>query len=123
MSATVSLPASSATSVTSTLAPAAANASALARPMPVPAPVTSATRPSMSMFMLTPYRFANPDTPSDGQYDAAMKEFPRIISVDDHVVEPANVWMDRLPSKYKDVGPRVVRAPVKEITFIGGKFS
>ena len=52
-----------------------------------------------------------------------MKEFPRIISVDDHVVEPANVWMDRLPSKYKDVGPRVVRAPVKEITFIGGKFA
>ena len=42
-----------------------------------------------------------------------------IISVDDHVVEPPNVWMDRLPDKYKDVGPRIVRAPMGEITFVG----
>src|SRR5438876_84934 len=56
-------------------------------------------------------------------YDAAMKEFPRIISVDDHVVEPPTVWTDRLPSKYNDVGPRIVRAPVGDITFIGGKFT
>ena len=39
-----------------------------------------------------------------------MAEFPLIISVDDHVVEPPNVWSDRLPSKYADVGPRIVRA-------------
>jgi len=52
-----------------------------------------------------------------------MSEFPKIISVDDHVIEPAGVWMDRLPSKYRDVGPRIVRAPVKEITFVGGKFT
>ena len=32
-----------------------------------------------------------------------------IVSVDDHVIEPPNVWMDRLPSKYKDVGPRIIR--------------
>jgi predicted TIM-barrel fold metal-dependent hydrolase len=51
------------------------------------------------------------------------KIIPRIISVDDHVIEPATVWTDRLPSKYRDVGPRIVRAPVKEITFIGGKFT
>ena len=38
-----------------------------------------------------------------------MKAFPKIISVDDHVVEPAGVWMDRLPSKYADIGPRIVR--------------
>ena len=50
-------------------------------------------------------------------------ELPKIISVDDHVIEPATVWTDRLPSKYRDVGPRIVRAPVKEITFIGGKFT
>ena len=47
-----------------------------------------------------------------------MAELPRIISVDDHVVEPANVWMDRLPSKYKGVGPRIVRAPMGEITIV-----
>src|SRR5665213_2901427 len=53
----------------------------------------------------------------------SMAEIPRIVSVDDHVVEPANVWMDRLPSKYSDVGPRIVRAPMGEITYIGGKLT
>ena len=48
-------------------------------------------------------------------------EFPKIISVDDHVVEPPNVWMDRLPSKYKDVGPRVLRRPIQGVNFKGGK--
>ena len=52
-----------------------------------------------------------------------MEDFPKIISVDDHVLEPAGVWQDRLPSKYKDVGPRLVRAPLGEMKFIGGKFS
>src|SRR5579885_809777 len=52
-----------------------------------------------------------------------MREFPKIISVDDHVVEPPNVWQDRLPAKYRDVGPRVLRAPVKEMTFVGEKLT
>ena len=34
-------------------------------------------------------------------------DFPKLISVDDHVIEHANVWQDRLPQKYRDVGPRV----------------
>ena len=46
-----------------------------------------------------------------------------IISVDDHVVEPANLWIARLPSKYHDVGPRIKRAPMGEVTFIGGKLT
>src|SRR5580658_3776785 len=45
---------------------------------------------------------------------------PLIISVDDHVVEPPNVWQDRLPSKYAEVGPRIVRAPMPEVEFRGG---
>src|SRR6202046_4301332 len=45
---------------------------------------------------------------------------PMIISVDDHVVEPPNVWQDRLPSKYADVGPRIVRAPMPEVEYRGG---
>jgi predicted TIM-barrel fold metal-dependent hydrolase len=32
-----------------------------------------------------------------------------IVSVDDHVIEPPHVWMDRLPSKYKDVAPRIIK--------------
>src|SRR5258705_10260639 len=38
-----------------------------------------------------------------------VSELPRIISVDDHIVEPPNLWQDRLPAKYKARGPRVER--------------
>ena len=30
-----------------------------------------------------------------------------LISVDDHVIEPPRVWLDRLPSKYHDRAPRM----------------
>jgi predicted TIM-barrel fold metal-dependent hydrolase len=36
-------------------------------------------------------------------------EIPRIISVDDHVVEPPDLWTNRLPSRYADRGPRIRR--------------
>ena len=29
-----------------------------------------------------------------------------MISVDDHLIEPPNVWIDRLPAKHRDAGPR-----------------
>lgn len=48
--------------------------------------------------------------------------FPRIISVDDHTVEPPGVRRDRLPRKYRDTGPRIVRAPLKEMSSLGGRF-
>ncbi|HEY2429138.1 MAG TPA: amidohydrolase, partial [Acidimicrobiales bacterium] len=51
-----------------------------------------------------------------------MRDLPKIVSADDHVVEPAHVWQDRLPAKYRDVGPRIVRAPA-DMSFFGGKFS
>jgi predicted TIM-barrel fold metal-dependent hydrolase len=31
-----------------------------------------------------------------------------MISVDDHLIEPPSVWVDRLPAKYRDRGPRWV---------------
>ncbi|MBW2424154.1 MAG: amidohydrolase [Deltaproteobacteria bacterium] len=34
---------------------------------------------------------------------------PRIISVDDHVVEPPDLWTSRLPARYRDRGPRIER--------------
>ncbi len=52
-----------------------------------------------------------------------MDEFPKIISVDDHVVEPANLWQDRLPQKFKDAGPKVKMAPAGDVVFVGGKLS
>jgi len=33
-----------------------------------------------------------------------------IISVDDHIVEPAHLWQDRLPAKLRGQGPRIERA-------------
>jgi predicted TIM-barrel fold metal-dependent hydrolase len=36
-------------------------------------------------------------------------EIPTFISVDDHVVEPKDLWQSRLPARYLDVAPRVVR--------------
>src|SRR5437660_12064651 len=38
-----------------------------------------------------------------------MDELPKIISVDDHVVEPPHVWQTWLPQKYRETGPRVER--------------
>ena len=32
-------------------------------------------------------------------------ELDWLVSVDDHVIEPPNVWLDRLPAKYRDDGP------------------
>lgn len=46
---------------------------------------------------------------------------PPIISVDDHVIEPPNVWLDRLPKRFHDVAPRVERHPIGEMEFVNGK--
>ena len=32
-----------------------------------------------------------------------------IVSPDDHLVEPADLWTSRLPARYRDVGPRIIR--------------
>ncbi len=52
-----------------------------------------------------------------------MIEIPKIISVDDHVIEPGNVWQDRLPEKFKAIGPRIVRKKLKGMNYQGGNFS
>jgi predicted TIM-barrel fold metal-dependent hydrolase len=49
-------------------------------------------------------------------------DIPRIISVDDHVVEPPDLWTKRLPSQHQDKGPRVVRDRAK-FSFTGGTFA
>ena len=38
-------------------------------------------------------------------------EIPPIISVDDHVIEPPDLWQRWLPTKYRAAGPRVVSGP------------
>lgn len=40
-----------------------------------------------------------------------------IISVDDHIVETAAVWQDRLPARYRDAGPRIVERGPRELAW------
>lgn len=44
-----------------------------------------------------------------------LADYPLIISADDHIVEPPDLWTSRLPSKYAEVGPRVVRQRVPKM--------
>ena len=46
--------------------------------------------------------------------------FPKIISVDDHVVEPPHVWSTWLPERFRDRGPRVERRGIGGMVYKGG---
>jgi predicted TIM-barrel fold metal-dependent hydrolase len=37
-----------------------------------------------------------------------LQSYHRLISVDDHIIEHPLVWQDRLPQRYRDMGPKVV---------------
>jgi len=52
-----------------------------------------------------------------------MAEFPWIISVDDHVVEPPGLWQERLPARLREKGPRVVRSGISQMGNEGGVYS
>ena len=49
------------------------------------------------------------------------RDLPLIVSVDDHVIEPPNVWTERLPAKLREQGPRVVRLPAGELRLEGAR--
>ncbi|MFE5703931.1 amidohydrolase family protein [Rhodococcus koreensis] len=42
-----------------------------------------------------------------------------LVSVDDHLIEHPNVWRDRLPQKYRDIGPMIVETTGDEIDSYG----
>ena len=45
-----------------------------------------------------------------------------IISTDDHLIEPPNLWVDRVPARYRDVVPRTrVENGVETWTYDGGR--
>jgi predicted TIM-barrel fold metal-dependent hydrolase len=44
---------------------------------------------------------------------------PKIVSIDDHVNEPPELWQNRLPSKFREIGPRVVREKVPYVNTDG----
>ena len=58
------------------------------------------------------------ETSADNGYSD--DEFPMIVSVDDHVVEPPHVWTTWLPERFKDKGPKVERRNVGAMKHIGG---
>ena len=48
-----------------------------------------------------------------------------IVSPDDHLVEPADLWTSRLPARFVETGPRIVRmkgrldpSVTKDVVFI-----
>ena len=45
---------------------------------------------------------------------------PMIVSVDDHVVEPADLWARWLPERYRDRAPRIERKGLAGMQHIGG---
>jgi predicted TIM-barrel fold metal-dependent hydrolase len=51
-----------------------------------------------------------------------MSDFPWIVSVDDHVIEPKDVWSARLPARYQGIGPRVERLPAGELALAGARY-
>ncbi|MBW1885167.1 MAG: amidohydrolase family protein, partial [Deltaproteobacteria bacterium] len=48
-------------------------------------------------------------------------ELPELISVDDHIMEPKELWQQQLPPSLRERGPRVSREKVK-LEFKGGNF-
>jgi predicted TIM-barrel fold metal-dependent hydrolase len=45
---------------------------------------------------------------------------PKIISVDDHVVEPAHLWQTWLSARFRERGPHAERRGIGEMEHIGG---
>lgn len=58
-------------------------------------------------------------TASANSSDPAVDDLPLMVSVDDHIVEPASVWRDRIPAKYGDQIPHLVREKVPSVLHPG----
>jgi predicted TIM-barrel fold metal-dependent hydrolase len=57
---------------------------------------------------------------TQGGVTPAETDFPLIISVDDHILEPRDLWQRELPASKRDRGPRVVRERAS-LDFKGGR--
>ena len=58
--------------------------------------------------------------PADASSADNESDFPWIVSVDDHVVEPAHVWQTWLPERYRADGPRIERRGIANLKYVGG---
>lgn len=48
-----------------------------------------------------------------------MVVIPRIVSVDDHVIEPPHLWENYIASEFRDRAPRVERIPCAHMGYVG----
>ena len=60
--------------------------------------------------------------PTTSADDTAPTDIPWMISVDDHILEPRDLWARELPVAWRERGPRVSRERAK-LGFLGGKMS
>ncbi|MDX6740951.1 amidohydrolase family protein [Actinocorallia sp. A-T 12471] len=51
-----------------------------------------------------------------------LAKIPRLIDVDAHVVEPANLWTSRLPARLREAGPRIEYAPAGDVRLVDGRY-
>jgi hypothetical protein len=76
--------------------------------------MSASDRPEVSIASMTTTASANVTPRED--------EFPLIISVDDHILEPRDLWQRELPASHRERGPKVSREKAK-IEFSGGNIS
>jgi Amidohydrolase len=53
--------------------------------------------------------------------DNPTTEIPRVVSVDDHVMEPPSLFGTWLPGRFRDEAPRVERGSIARIEYLGGQ--
>jgi predicted TIM-barrel fold metal-dependent hydrolase len=50
------------------------------------------------------------------------RTIPPIVSVDDHVIEPTDLWQRWLPARFREAGPKVIEAPYELLQNDGGTY-
>src|SRR3954469_1254860 len=95
---------------------------------PLPTIATSSTAATSSTRASRPTsrvrRCWRPATSSTKPRNADLQmEYPmqKLISADDHLVEPASLWQNRLPAKYRAEGPRLVDTDQGSVWLIGDR--
>ena len=58
-----------------------------------------------------PYARDHRVPPRDPRSIIVTASIPRIVSADDHIVEPPDIWVTRLPKRFRDAGPRIEQLP------------
>ncbi|MBX6389283.1 MAG: amidohydrolase [Frankia sp.] len=52
-----------------------------------------------------------------------LPEGTRIMSADDHIIEPAHLWVDRVPARHRDACPRIVEVDGRQAWLYEGELT